>query len=84
MALYVASHYKVIKITDMFTKWVISLESCTVATIKVKYSSWPLGNQTWQTEWKTAPLAEVQLCEYENQTLEAFVAASHSYVKYER
>ena len=25
---------------------------------------------TWQTEWKTAPLAKVQ-CEYENQTLEA-------------
>ena len=31
-------------------------------------------NQTWQTKWKTASLAIVQLCEYENQTLEAFVA----------
>ena len=36
----------------------------------------PLDNQTWQTEWKTAPLAKMQLCEYENQTLEAFVAAT--------
>ena len=35
--------------------------------------------QTWQTEWKTAPLTKVQLCEYENQTLEAFVAASRLY-----
>ena len=42
-----------------------------------------LDNQTWQTEWKTAPLAKVQLCEYENQTLEAFVAASCSYVKFD-
>ena len=24
-------------------------------------------NQTWQTEWKTALVAKVQLCEYENQ-----------------
>ena len=42
-----------------------------------------LNNQTWQTEWKTAPLAKVQLCEYENQTLEAFVAASSSYAKFD-
>ena len=41
-------------------------------------SGGPLDNQTWQTEWKTAPLAKVQLCEYENQTVEAFVVASHS------
>ena len=34
----------------------------------------PLDNQTWQTEWKTAPLAKVQLCEQENQ--EAFDVAS--------
>ena len=33
-------------------------------------------SQTWQTEWKTTPLAKVQLCEYEYQTLEAFVVAS--------
>ena len=44
-------------------------------------SSGPLDNQTWQREWKTAPLAKVQLCEYENQTLEAFVAVSRSYAK---
>ena len=33
---------------------------------------WATGqdNQTWQTEWKAAPFATVQLCEYENQTLE--------------
>ena len=30
--------------------------------------SGPLDNQTWPTKWKTAPLAKVQLCEYENQT----------------
>ena len=42
-----------------------------------------LDNQTWRTEWKTAPSAKAQLCENENQTLEAFVAASSSYVKYD-
>ena len=31
--------------------------------LKVKYSGRPLDSQTWQTEWKTAPLAKVQLCE---------------------
>ena len=41
-----------------------------------KISSGPLDNQTWHTEWKTAPLATEQLCENENQTLEAFVVAS--------
>ena len=46
----------------------------------MKYSGGPLDNQTWQTEWQTAPLARVQLCEYENQTLEAFVAASCLYM----
>ena len=44
---------------------------------KVKYSGGHCrDNQTWQTEWKTASLAKVQLCEYENQTLEPFIAAS--------
>ena len=46
-------------------------------------SGGPLDNQTWQVAWKTAPLAKVQVCEYENQTLEAFVAASRSYVKFD-
>ena len=41
-----------------------------VQKLKVKYSWGPLHNQTWQTEWKTAPLAKVQLSEYKNQTLE--------------
>ena len=35
-------------------------------------SGGPLDNQTWQAEWKSASLDKVQLCEYENQTLEAF------------
>ena len=30
----------------------------------------------------TAPLAKVQWCEYENQTLEAFVVASRLYAKF--
>ena len=47
-------------------------------------SGGPLDNQTWQTEWNTAPLAKVQLCEYKNkQTLEAFVAASCLYAKFD-
>ena len=46
-------------------------------------SGGPLDNKTWQKEWKTAPLAKVQLCEYENQTLEAFVAASRLYAKFD-
>ena len=50
---------------------------------KVKYSDRPLDNQTWQTEWKTAPLATEQLCEYENQTLEAFDVASRLYAKFD-
>ena len=43
----------------------------------MKYSGRPLDNQTWQTEWKTVPLTTVQLCEYENQTLEVFGAVSY-------
>ena len=31
------------------------------------------GDQTWQTEWQTAPLAKAQLCEYENQTLKVLL-----------
>ena len=31
----------------------------------MKSSGGPLDNQTWQTEWKTTPLAKVQLCEYQ-------------------
>ena len=42
-----------------------------------------LDNQTWQTKWKTAPLAKVQLCEYENQNSGAFVVAcSHLCAKF--
>ena len=44
----------------------------------------PLDNQTWQTEWKTAPLGKEQLCmEYKKQTLEAFVAANCSSAKFD-
>ena len=39
-------------------------------------SGGPVDNQTWQTESKTAALAKGKLWEYENQTLEAFFAAS--------
>ena len=46
-------------------------QSCAVA--KSEYCCTPLDNQTWQTEWKTAPLAKVQLCEYKNQNLEALL-----------
>ena len=52
------------------------------ASFTIKRSGRPLDNNTWQTEWKTAPLAQVQLSEYENQTLEAFVAVSCLYVKF--
>ena len=44
--------------------------------VNVEYSGGPLENQTWQTEWKTSPLDKVQLCEYENQTSEAFGAVA--------
>ena len=56
-------------------------QSCTI--VKVTNSGRPLHNQIWQTEWKTAPVAKVQLCEYENQTLEAFVEGSHLYAKFD-
>ena len=42
--------------------------------LKVENSSGPLDNQTQQT---------VQFCEYENQTLEAFVATSRLYAKFD-
>ena len=68
-----------------FTKNHPGLQSCAVATrtVKVKNSGGPLDNQTWQTEWKTAPLVKVQLYEYKNQTLEGFVAVSRLYAKFD-
>ena len=51
--------------------------------LKVKISDGPLDNQTWQTEWKTILLAKVQLCEYENETLKSFAAASCLYAKFD-
>ena len=44
-------------------------------------SGGPLDNQTWQTELRTAPLTKVQLCEYDNQTLEAYAVASRLYTE---
>ena len=44
--------------------------------LKVKHSGGPLHNQTWQTEWKTAPLVNVRLWEYYSQIFEVFVVAS--------
>ena len=49
----------------------------------MKYPGGPLGNQTWQTEWKTASLVKVQVCEYENWTLEVFVVVSRLYDKFD-
>ena len=51
--------------------------------LRLKHSDGPLDIQTWQTEWKTVPLAKVQLCEYENKTLEAFAAARCLYAKFD-
>ena len=49
----------------------------------MKHSGGPVHNQTWhcQKGRLSTPLAKVQLCEYKNQTLEAFVVASCLYVK---
>ena len=49
----------------------------------MKNSVGPQDNQTWHIEWKTVLLDRLQLCEYENQTLEAFVAASRLYAKFD-
>ena len=57
-------------------------QSCPVPKSK-KNSGGPLNNQTCQTEWKTVPVAKVQLCEYENQTLEAFVVPSRLSAKFD-
>ena len=51
-------------------------------SLKAKNSRWPLDSQTWQTKWKTAPLAKLQLRGYEDQTLKAFVASSRLYAKF--
>ena len=40
-------------------------QSCAVDK-KMNNSGGSLDNQTRQTEWKTAPVAKVQLCEYKN------------------
>ena len=45
-------------------------QSCAVAKSEKFWRATGQSNR-WQTEWKTAPLAKVQLCEYENQTLGA-------------
>ena len=42
----------------------------------MKNSGGPLDNQTWQTEWKTAPLAKVQLCEHENKTFDLLLQSA--------
>ena len=44
--------------------------------LKGKYSGEPLDIQTCQTERKTAILAKVQLCGYENQAWKVLVVAS--------
>ena len=52
------------------------LQSCAVA------KSEKFWRATWQAEWKTGPPAKVQLFEYENQTLQDFVATSLSFAKF--
>ena len=52
------------------------LQSCAVA------KSEKFWRATWQAEWKTGPLAKVQLFEYENQILHVFVATSLSFAKF--
>ena len=47
----------------------------------MEYSGGPLDNQTWQTEWKTAPLDKLQLCEDEN--LGSFWYVSRLYAKFD-
>ena len=44
-------------------------QPCTVAKSETFWAEGQWGNQTWQTEWKTAPLAIVQLCGYKNPLL---------------
>ena len=41
------------------------------------------SEETWQTKWRTTTLAKMEMCEYENQTLEAFAAASRLYAKFD-
>ena len=59
-------------------------QSCNYAQkLKGNHSGKPLNNQTWQTEWKTAPLATEHLCEDEDHTSEVFVVARHLYAKFD-
>ena len=67
---------------DVLGKIHVSLFLDHAQQIKVKYSDGPLDSQTWQTEW-TVPPAKVQLCESENQTLEAFVADGRLSAKFD-
>ena len=50
---------------------------CLRTTKQSKWTKW-----TKWTKWKTVPLAKVQLCENENQILEAFFAVSRLYAKF--
>ena len=61
-------------------KYKLVSQSCAVA--KSEKSWHATGQLNCQTEWKTAPLAKVQLCEHENQTLKFFFAASRLYAKF--
>ena len=44
----------------------------TRSSLKVTNFGRPLDNQTWQTKWKTTPLAKVQLCEVQKPNFEHF------------
>ena len=49
--------------------------------LKVKIPGGPLDNQTWQTEWKTAPLAELQLCENKKTNFGSFGCDQISFIQ---
>ena len=53
-------------------------QSCAVAKSKKFWQA--TGQPNLADRWKNVLLAKAQSCEYENQTLETFVAASHYFV----
>ena len=69
--------------THTYTHMPISQFHNHAQQLKGRYSGGPLDNPTCQTEWKTVPLTKVQLCEYTNLTLGAFVVTSHLYTKFD-
>ena len=69
---FTPQHHDIMKACSACTPQTIP-KSCALAKSETFWRA--LDNQAWPTEWKTALLTKVTLCEYENQTLEALVAA---------